>query len=582
MLNFDFPGNYRERHKQMTERARQKACNQALVAFLAALSVMVAFGVPGIAFAESSDKDSPSAADEFNAVSKEIQQSVKALGYTDDADIDLVQIVGGWKYMDWKHALGQAKQDFQQKKISAEQLAQVEEDTLKELGKAIQKDFAPASSESEYFYLSKAVKNKTTQYLGYCQLFYILGNTIGLNVKVVDVLEPDAGALPAGEEHAACLVDLAGSKAAIVDLTQENAGKSFVLREQYNVVGNFWELKPKDNPFKIPRRIQVLDKNGLIAEIYNSMGNAYAKSGKDAEALTFFTKAIELNPKLAKAYSSRGAEFFNKSEPKKAIADLDKAIDLDPKDAEAYNNLGTMLSALGQDAKALADFNKALEIKPNFSGALKNRGRIYSKLGKNPEALADLNKALELSPKDADIYLRLGIMYDQSGKNDKAISSLTKAIEINPKFAEAYCQRGAIYGKLGKYTDAISDFIKAVDINPKYAEAYYNRGLVYSQLDQTEQAITYFTKAIELNSKFTPAYVNRGISYSKSGHLTEARSDFTKVIQLNPKFALAYLNRGIVNAGLKRNEDAKRDLQKAAELDPALADPAKKILDKLK
>jgi tetratricopeptide (TPR) repeat protein len=566
----------------MTGRAKTRTCKQAFSAFLIALPLLVGSERNVIAFEEPPGKDAPSAADEFNSVSKEIHQSIKGLGYSGNVDIDLVQILSSWKYMDWKQTLGQARRDYQQKKTSAEQLAQVEEETLHALSEAIRKDFNPAESDSDYFYLTKVVNDRKAQYLGYCQLLYVLGNTLGMTVKVVDVLESAAGQLPAGKEHAACQIDLSDGKAMMVDLTQPSAGKSFVFREQYNAIGNFWELKQKGNPFNIPRRIQILDKNGLIAEVYNSMGNTYAEARKDAEAISFFSKAIELNPKLAKAYSSRGVEFFSKGQSAKSKSDLDKAIELDPKDAEAYNNLGTIYLATGQDAKALASFTKALDLKPIFPGALKNRGSTYVKLDKNTEALADLTKALELSPKDAEIYCRLGTIYAQSGKDDKAVSYFTKAIEIKPKYAEAYNMRGTMYGKLGKYTDAISDFIKAVDINPKYAEAYFNRGIVYSELEQNDRAITYFTKAIELNSKFAEAYNIRGDAYNKLGKYTEARSDYTKVIQLQPKFARAYLNRGIANASLKKTEEAKKDLQRAVDLDPALKDNVKKITDKLK
>ncbi len=116
--------------------------------------------------------------------------------------------------------------------------------------------------------------------------------------------------MPAGEEHSACLVELTDGKTIMADLTQEGISEPFVFRDQYGAAGNYWELKQKENPLKIPRRIQILDRNGILADIYNCLGNAYAKSGKESEAVSYFHKAIELCPKLAKAYSSRGVELF--------------------------------------------------------------------------------------------------------------------------------------------------------------------------------------------------------------------------------------------------------------------------------
>jgi tetratricopeptide (TPR) repeat protein len=567
---------------QMNGRVKERTCKKAFIAFFLDLWVLIAFGGNGWAFAEPPTGDSSYAMDEIPAISKDMQQIVKGLGYSGDVDIDLVQIASSWKYPAWKRTLRQARQDFQQKKTSAEDLARAEEKALKDLCEAIRKKFSPAAADSEYYYLPKIVNDGKAQCLGYSQLLYVLGNSLGLTVKVVDVLEQAGGPLPAGEEHSACLVELTDGKTIMVDLTQESVSKPFVFRDQYGAVGNYWELKQKDNPFKIQRRIQILDRNGILADIYNSLGNSYAKSGKETEAISFFTKAVEVYPKLAKAYSSRGVELFNKNQRTKAVSDLDKAVELDPKSAEAYCNRGSLYAGLRQDAKAVSDFTKAIEFKTIFPAVYKSRGNIYFKSGRNSEAIADFAKAIEQSPKDAEAYFLLGVVYDQSGKKDKAVSYYTKAIEFNPKYAQAYNMRGVVYGKLGKYTDAISDFIKAVDIDPKYAEAYCNRGVAYLQLEQYDMAVKYFSKALEVDLKYVKAYNDRGTAQIQLGKFNEARSDFTHFIQYQPKNARAYLNRAIANANLNKNEEAKRDLQKAAELDPSLKDEIKKISDKLK
>ncbi len=174
-----------------------------------------------MSFEEPPAKGPPPAPDELAPIAKEIQQTVKGLGYSDDTDMDLVQIISTWKYANWKQMLNQARQDYQQKKMSAQQAAQEEENVLKALCNSIKKEFSPAAADAEYFYLPKVVKDKKAQYLGYSQLLCVFGNSIGLTVKVVDVLEPAGGQLPVGEEHAACLVELADGKTIMADLTQE-------------------------------------------------------------------------------------------------------------------------------------------------------------------------------------------------------------------------------------------------------------------------------------------------------------------------------------------------------------------------
>jgi tetratricopeptide (TPR) repeat protein len=561
----------------------KKSCRgKAFCLFLIALAIWPVSISGGHAFGQSPDQNDASSTDDINAVAKEIQQAYKSLSYADDADVDLMQILSGWHYMQWRQNLANSKHNYVPKKSLPKQIAKAEEEVINELVKAIQKNFAPAASDSEYFYLSKVIKDKTAQSLGYCQLFYVIGVPLGLTTRIADVLEPAAGYLPETEEYTECFVNLADGKTLAVDLIQSTVSKPFVFTDKYAAAGNYWELKSKDNPLKIPRRIQILDRNATLAQIYNNLAYAYAKSGKDDQAISFFNKSAELAPKLAKAFSSRGVLYFKKGQLQKAVADLDKAVQLDPKSPEAYFNLGTVYMKSGHIDKATSAFSKAIALKPTFASAYKSRGVIFLNKGKTEEAMSDFDKAVELNPKLADVYFFQGIIYGNAGKNAEAVSKFTQAIEIDPKNMEAYNNRGVAYGRLQKYTEAISDFIKAAEINPKYADIYFNRGVVYEALGQYDNAISYFTKAVERDPKNVQAYNGRGSVYLNTGQYPQAVSDFTKVIQHNPRYADAFYKRGIANMALKKNDLAKSDLLKAMELNPEFRPQVHKVLDELK
>jgi tetratricopeptide (TPR) repeat protein len=561
----------------------KKSCRgKAFRLFLIALAIWPVSIRSEHAFGQSPDNKDAAPADDINVVAKEIQQTYKSLGYADDADVDLVQIVSGWKYLQWRQKLVNAKHDYQPKKLLPKLVAKAEEEVINELVKAIQKNFTSAPADSEYFYLSKVIKDKTAQSLGYCQLIYVLGGPLGLTIRIADVLEPAVGYLPETEEYAACFVTLTDGKTLVVDLTQSAISKPFVFTDQYAAAGNYWDLKSKDNPLKIPRRIQILDRNATLAQIYNNLAYAYAKSGKDDQAISFFSKSAELAPKLAKAFNSRGALYFKKGQFQKAVADLNKAIQLDPKSPEAYFNLGTVYMQSGHIDKALSAFSKSIELKPTFASAYKSRGIIFLNKGKTEAATSDFDKAVELDPKLAAAYVLQGIIYGNAGKNAEAVSKFTKAVELDPNNAEAYNYRGVAYTRLEKYTDAISDFIKAAELNPKQADIYFNRAVVYEALGQNENAISYFTKAMELDPKNVQAYNGRGGVYLNTGQYPQAVSDFTKAIQRNPRNANAFFNRGLANMALKKNELAKSDLLKAMELNPEFKPQVHKALDELR
>jgi len=61
------------------------------------------------------------------------------------------------------------------------------------------------------------------------------------------------------------------------------------------------------------------------AEVYYNRGNTYAKNGQYDNAISDFTKAIEINPKHADAYYSRGVVYYYKKDYEKALDDFYKA-----------------------------------------------------------------------------------------------------------------------------------------------------------------------------------------------------------------------------------------------------------------
>ncbi len=68
------------------------------------------------------------------------------------------------------------------------------------------------------------------------------------------------------------------------------------------------------------------DLNDPVA--YNNRGLAYAKKGQYDQAISDFTKALEINPRFTAAYYNRGSTYFEKGQYDKAWEDVYKVQDL--------------------------------------------------------------------------------------------------------------------------------------------------------------------------------------------------------------------------------------------------------------
>lgn len=226
---------------------------------------------------------------------EQIKQLVKGLEYSDKVAEDFVQMVSGWRdaqgrpvLTSWKQRLNQTEDEYKQGKISKEQLAKVEENITRELSQRIQKEI---SCNIKFFDLVDVIKHRQAQCIGYSQLVYILGNSIGLSVEAIDVEEPMIGAFLPEVGHIAGIVSLTDGKMMIVDLVPGAfVSKPFIIEKEFAKVGSYWELKDRDNPSGIHRRIQIFDKNGLIAAIYNNRGIAYYNLGQYPKAISDYTR----------------------------------------------------------------------------------------------------------------------------------------------------------------------------------------------------------------------------------------------------------------------------------------------------
>jgi len=413
---------------------------------------------------------------EVEVLSKEIMDIVKGLEYSDEVAEDFVKMVMNWKdkrgrpvLVVWREKLVKTKDSHKQGKISEVKFVKVEERIVKELSQRIQKEISPSR---KFFDLADVIKHKQAQCFSYSQLVYIIGNSVGLSVQAIDVVELMTGLLPPIEAgHIASIVSLTDGRTMMLDLVIGGfISKPFIIEEEFTKFGNYWELKDKTNPLGIHRRIQILYRNEVIAGRYNSRGIAYGKLGQFPQAISDFNRAIELNPKYALAYCNRG---------------------------HAYDGLGQL-------TQAISDYNKAIELNQKEALAYINRGNAYRKLGQLTQAISDYTKTIELNPKDALAYYNRGNAYDNLGQLTQAISDYNKAIELNPKYALAYNNRGVTYRKLGQFTQAISDYTKTIELDPKYAGAYCNRGVAYVSLQKLVKAKKDLLKAVELNPALKP------------------------------------------------------------------------------
>jgi tetratricopeptide (TPR) repeat protein len=360
-------------------------------------------------------------------VFKQIRQQVTDMEYPEATADDLVSMVRRWTTPRGQSVLPvlqgilfRSQEACKEGHISRTQLAQTEEKVVAGLCQSIKSEIA---YKRNYFDLETIIRYRHANCFGYAQLLCILGNSIGLSVSAMNVTS----------DHVANIVELSDGTLTAVDLIRSNhfLSERIITDSKFEGEGSRWTYKDKNHITRENKIIHILDGNEVIGEIHFCRGTMQYMSGRGAEAIEHYNKAIERRPQCARAYNNRGGAHLILSDHDEAIADFNKAIELDPTYVSAYHNRANAYLDFEEYEKAIADYTRAIELNPQFAKAYFGRGYAHLSLGHYDEAINDYSRAIELNPTYARAYYTRAIGYARLGERAEAVHDMLQAITLD-------------------------------------------------------------------------------------------------------------------------------------------------------
>jgi len=222
-------------------------------------------------------------------------------------------------------------------------------------------------------------------------------------------------------------------------------------------------------------------------------GLAAMDAGDGQAAKTFFSKAIEQDPKLAIAYVLRSGtnekpkEFTDHMNAAKAnlegasnwekwyydyystfqTSDWNKRMEVTQQIANAYPDapraqldLGNVYAGGNQLDKARACYEKAVTMDPKWAGGY--TAMVNSCLFFEPKdfkkAEANALKVVELAPQSPGAEIALGDCYRAQMNLEKAREAYGKAVSLDPSVSEPYFKKGHANTFLGNYDEARQNY----------------------------------------------------------------------------------------------------------------------------
>ena len=157
-------------------------------------------------------------------------------------------------------------------------------------------------------------------------------------------------------------------------------------------------------------------------------------------------KSLEFKTDYTNTYLELGFASKNLKLDDDAIGYYKKAIELDPKSHIPYNGIGEIYRDNKKDMnEAMNWYKQTLSINPDERKANFGMGYCNNNLTNYSEAISYLQKVIQQEPTYTAAYVELGYSQYKTGDNTAALESFNKALSLNPKNENARYYATLVY-----------------------------------------------------------------------------------------------------------------------------------------
>ena len=281
------------------------------------------------------------------------------------------------------------------------------------------------------------------------------------------------------------------------------------------------------------RRALAAQPNNFDAML--GLARAYDANGDTKHSEETYKRAIELQPAHFAGYSKLAGFYFNHGRREAAAEMFRKVTELTPDNARAFANLGACYFALGQFDRALEVFQKSLALEPTDL-AYSNVGTVQYYLGRYPESAAAFEKSLALSPSHYQNWANLGdALRLIPGREDKAAEAYAKAIALtrgelatNPDDSLVQSYLALCLAKTGRAAEARDHLRKSLASGPDPPELLFNAAVVANRSARPADALDYLARAVRAG--FNAAIIQNEPELAN----LKSRGDFDKILKERP------------------------------------------------
>ncbi len=270
-----------------------------------------------------------------------------------------------------------------------------------------------------------------------------------------------------------------------------------------------------------------------VSTFYSALAVVDANLGDFDEAMQNLAKATELDSKPFEYNRDSAIVYQKKGDIQQALLFYNKAMEVNPRDSLTVAGLGEIYIILKSPEKALELWQTHLSSKEDF--LVRNaRAKYYISSANYSAARSDLAYVLGKAPHEFNSLYLMGNLCSAEKNYSQAISYYEKTAESCPYFAEAANSAAMIYCEQGDLRKASEIISKSIESVPSYADSYSNLGVVYSKLGNDTMAVTTWMQGLTVNGSYAPIYYHLGVNSEKAGHTDDAVRYYQTYVRFDP------------------------------------------------
>ncbi len=246
-----------------------------------------------------------------------------------------------------------------------------------------------------------------------------------------------------------------------------------------------------------------------------SLGAAYMRQGKLAEAQQYFERALSYNPLGPQTLSYYAFCLMQTRNLVAAGQSLERAKRVAPNNRDVIANMAEWCLLSGRPAEAEEYCRKVIAASPDFITARFYLADALQAQNRLTEAAQEYREILAIEPDNTDAINNLGILYGKQGMSDEAIQQFKRSLAVKPGQALAHSNIGRVLMEKNRVAEAVQEFTEALRFDSANAVAHNNLGVALFQQADYEGAVRHFAQAVRLDTAYADAGRNLALAQAR-------------------------------------------------------------------